>query len=468
MLRSLRIKFPLTKRFAHLEKKASNSGHGAHPTHTGEKPPPINMQSQAKISSSFSFSFDKLILLMVVSCGVITIGDAWQEGTENLKDSKLSSSAKHKYIYKDTNIAPQGNKEMQTQGGQGQVPARQIPVEHGQGRHGCFTFTATHIRDLERNGYVIINNVLSMKEVKDARTDISNTFGAILESDIPPHPLSINQLEYRTDNFVLMDKSYRDEVVARRKNPLLREPMPVPVSIPASNTQLTGAGADSGEKEEEGNGEALLHVQLLLRSLGGALQDAGFRGFHEQSERGITSIEKDSMVAKLSIPRFLQLSHYSPSIGAFYTAHKDAPPRFQMWNIEESSTSNTNFMNILARLRQYSYSKRYITAILYLNNTSETGGYTHWNANIDGGQLRLYPDAKTEKEIEIEARLTDPENKNDKKGTGEGEGIDTAKGISINVDPSGGTLVIFDSHELLHEVMPTNRHRYALTCWFTA
>ena len=35
----------------------------------------------------------------------------------------------------------------------------------------------------------------------------------------------------------------------------------------------------------------------------------------------------------------------------------------------------------------------------------------------------------------------------------------------ISVVPSGGTLVLFDSEEMLHEVVPTASERFALTCW---
>ena len=35
----------------------------------------------------------------------------------------------------------------------------------------------------------------------------------------------------------------------------------------------------------------------------------------------------------------------------------------------------------------------------------------------------------------------------------------------LTVAPSGGTLVLFDSEATLHEVMPTKRQRFALSCW---
>lgn len=66
-------------------------------------------------------------------------------------------------------------------------------------------------------------------------------------------------------------------------------------------------------------------------------------------------------------------------------------------------------------------SNRIFTFILYLNKS--------WK-NEDGGQLRMYTD----------------------KGT-------------IDINPEWGTLVIFRSDSILHEVIPTNRMRKSLTGW---
>jgi hypothetical protein len=173
------------------------------------------------------------------------------------------------------------------------------------------------------------------------------------------------------------------------------------------------------------------------------MQEAGFRGFDAQSNK--SAGEKDTQVSNMRIPRLLQLSHYSLS-KSFYHAHKDAAH----WDPSAEG--------LLAYLRQYSYSKRYVTAILYLNNTAAP--FVKWDAAVDGGELRLYPDAVAEI-TSASASSSSSVLKSDATGK------DT-KGKPVSVNPSGGTLVLFDSHELLHEVMPTTRDRYALTCWFTA
>jgi len=75
---------------------------------------------------------------------------------------------------------------------------------------------------------------------------------------------------------------------------------------------------------------------------------------------------------------------------------------------------------------------------LYLNDQN-------WDAaaNADGGALCCYSGADA-------ADVT-------------GE----TKSEEVRVSPTGGTLVLFDSTELLHAVAPSNRVRYALAVWIT-
>ena len=66
--------------------------------------------------------------------------------------------------------------------------------------------------------------------------------------------------------------------------------------------------------------------------------------------------------------------------------------------------------------------KRSISTVLYLNE--------HWQAS-DGGQLRLHLDAQT-----------------------------------IDVQPTGGDLIVFRSADILHEVLAASRERLSLVGWF--
>lgn len=70
--------------------------------------------------------------------------------------------------------------------------------------------------------------------------------------------------------------------------------------------------------------------------------------------------------------------------------------------------------------------QRALSCILYLNDT--------WQAS-DGGQLRLYLD-------------------------------DSGKGDYRDINPTGGTLIVFLSARYWHEVLPATRERLSITGWF--
>lgn len=107
-------------------------------------------------------------------------------------------------------------------------------------------------------------------------------------------------------------------------------------------------------------------------------------------------------------PRQCQLSMYLPD-GSTYARHLD---QCNIGILE---------MGLLEWLRASDYRHRVVTAILYLNSAD-------WNGE---GQLRYF----------------DKENN------------------SFDVDPIGGTLVLFNSSKVEHEVQPSTKDRYALTLW---
>lgn len=126
-------------------------------------------------------------------------------------------------------------------------------------------------------------------------------------------------------------------------------------------------------------------------------------------------------------PTELQLSCFDGG-KAFYRAHRDAPsvgPSSSVWAL-----------GVMGWLSARAYRRRCVTAILYLNESDWNSDEAH-----DGGALRAYIGAQDSDE------------------TGE-----SAKRV-LSISPTGGTLVVFDSQEILHEVLPSNRQRFALTCW---
>merc|ERR1711908_264019 len=79
-------------------------------------------------------------------------------------------------------------------------------------------------------------------------------------------------------------------------------------------------------------------------------------------------------------------------------------------------------------------SQREYTCILYLNPSD-------WCGDNDGGRLRIFSGCDDD----------------DDDGS-------TAMHIE-DVVPIGGTIVLFDSRTILHEVLPASRKRFAMTAW---
>ena len=96
--------------------------------------------------------------------------------------------------------------------------------------------------------------------------------------------------------------------------------------------------------------------------------------------------------------------------GGYYRRHRDAVP------------------NSASVLRKYSL-------LLYLNDEG-------WNPEVDGGKLRIHLD-------------------------GGGDEIPVGKEPEyVDVDPIGGTLVLFRSELIPHEVLDTRNERYAVVGWY--
>ena len=133
---------------------------------------------------------------------------------------------------------------------------------------------------------------------------------------------------------------------------------------------------------------------------------------------------------------------YYPN-GGYYRTHMDAIP------------------NSMSYLRQYSF-------LLYLNtcgdsSTDSTDGTTvtndhhEWNTTTDGGQLRLYLNHQTENDATTTTtRTLDFTN----------DAYQKEYDTILDVSPTNGTLVLFDSHVIPHEVLNTYRERYVIIGWF--
>eukprot|EP00986_Skeletonema_menzelii_P012204 scaffold6619_cov146-Skeletonema_menzelii.AAC.10 len=90
--------------------------------------------------------------------------------------------------------------------------------------------------------------------------------------------------------------------------------------------------------------------------------------------------------------------------------------------------------------------RRKVSLLLYLNDDT-------WDVKRDGGVLRAYLPRQQQ------------QSKTAKKRKRQTDG-DEERGSIQNIAPTGGTLVLFDSASVEHEVLPTHRERWAVVGWF--
>jgi hypothetical protein len=88
---------------------------------------------------------------------------------------------------------------------------------------------------------------------------------------------------------------------------------------------------------------------------------------------------------------------------------------------------------------------RVLTAICYMNDAD-------WS-HEDGGQLRCFAPIPADEPTADEAEPSQP-------------GTDPVGAKELEVVPHGGTIVVFPSCTVPHEVLPSRRARYAVTLWF--
>eukprot|EP00956_Cyclotella_meneghiniana_P009282 scaffold12757_cov67-Cyclotella_meneghiniana.AAC.6 len=88
--------------------------------------------------------------------------------------------------------------------------------------------------------------------------------------------------------------------------------------------------------------------------------------------------------------------------------------------------------------------RRKVSLLLYLNDET-------WDAKKDGGVLRVYLPQKKQ-----QMKIAKPKSNYDVRGECKQQ----------DISPEGGTLVMFDSKSVEHEVLPTQKVRWAVVGWF--
>jgi hypothetical protein len=263
-----------------------------------------------------------------------------------------------------------------------------------------------HVRELERAGYVVIQNAVPPHVLAQARKDVSIV--------ISKRHGELAGGEVGGDDFVKAENVDDDSERQRGDSVCwLRESdgcaskkslAPPKASIRSGDCSNNSAAVPLGD--------GIYHCIKFLRGVPHALE----------SNQYATS---DSH----RIPQQCQLARYPTNDQSGYPRHLD------------QCDSDLTELGLLEYWRLSDYRGRSITSILYLNDAG-------WDGDRDGGQIRCYGD--------------------DKAGDDRGKAGD-ARGkpgeMFEDVVPLGGTLLIFDSRRIEHEVLPSRRERLALTSW---
>lgn len=263
-----------------------------------------------------------------------------------------------------------------------------------------------HVRELERAGYVVIPNAVPPHILAQARKDVSVVISKRQDND----ELTSGEVGGDDDDLVQWESVDNDDDSAKKGRGdsvcWLRE----------------SDGSDNSNNSDAAPlGDGIYHCIKFLRGVPHALES------NQYAKANANSSSDDSTSTSLSdritykIPQQCQLARYPTSDQSGYPRHLD------------QCCSTLTELGLLEYWRLSDYRGRSITSILYLNDVG-------WDGDRDGGQIRCY-----------------------------GDGDDGARGkpgeIFEDIVPRGGTLLIFDSRRIEHEVLPARRERLALTSW---
>jgi len=246
--------------------------------------------------------------------------------------------------------------------------------------------THSHVRDLERNGMVVIPDALERGMLHRARQEVQR-----LQNDAC----------FETSG---NDKDVRQDQIVWLSNEIDR--------------------GEEGDNKDKTARPGLNHCIQLVRGVANALERHGYDGSYDHK-----------------VPLQCQLATYQGDGKALYHRHLDR------------CASSMTDLGLLNWLRLSDYRSRVITVILYLNESdrpkSNGGALRCWFAKSARGGSKDYDEAA--------ARGT-----NDAEDKGE-DGSETF----VDIQPNGGTLVIFKSNVVEHMVVPSKTDRFALTSWIS-
>ena len=177
-----------------------------------------------------------------------------------------------------------------------------------------------------------------------------------------------------------------------------------------NRSNATRSKQDDGvDDENPANGPSLEHCIDLIRGVASTLTDLNYTDSHSHR-----------------VPLQCQLALYKGDGRSGYARHLDR------------CEATLGELGLLEYLRLSDFRNRAVTVILYLNDASRT--------KEDGGQLRCWLKKDDhDKDSQVEGGQHGP---------------------AFDIQPTGGTMLIFNSDRLEHQVLASVKDRYALTVWF--
>jgi len=265
----------------------------------------------------------------------------------------------------------------------------------------------------------------------------------------------------------------------------LQTPSDLPESVMISSSSSTTTASSSSSSSSSsipsilaGNLEGRTQLFRLVEGLRSALEE-------QQPTTSKTAIRCPSPTtpiipnlegsSAICIPRNLppdqvELSYlwYDGTAQGYYGRHIDTPQITKTKTQMESSSSDQS--NVPTRVRCVSF-------LLYL------GGITDepWDVKEDGGQLRIFlePSSSSSSYSDLQDDDNDDDSDNDTVSMASNgddddddddsstiQTKDTTEERYMDIIPEVGTLVLFDSAIVPHEVLPTRRDRLAVVGWF--
>lgn len=261
--------------------------------------------------------------------------------------------------------------------------------------------TSAHVRTLERDGVVVIPDALSRKGLIDARSDIAQYEADARDSSSSSSSRGSGTFE-RSGVGGESSADGEAHAVGTVRRDLVSWIRPSPC------TSILGEEKNTCN-EEPAIGSSLAHCIDLIRGVASTLSHFNYTDSHSHR-----------------VPLQCQLACYKGDGRSGYARHLDR------------CSSSLQELGLLEFLRLSDFRRRAVTVILYLNEPERT--------KEDGGALRCWL-------------------KNVGNGRTDTSSKDITFGAPFDIQPTGGSLLIFHSDRVEHQVLPSFKDRYAMTVW---